>query len=99
VLLEIHSENQLSKINFSKNKIIGINNRDLSTFLVDMNTTTNLSNQIPDECLIVSESGINSQRDVDILENYADAFLVGEHFMKSENITIALNEFLEWCKK
>jgi indole-3-glycerol phosphate synthase len=99
VLLEIHSESQLSKINFSKNKIIGINNRDLSTFQVDMNTTIHLSNQIPDECLIVSESGINSQRDVDILKNYADAFLVGEHFMKSENITIALNEFLEWCKK
>ena len=99
VLLEIHSESQLSKINFSKNKIIGINNRDLSTFQVDMNTTINLSNQIPDECLIVSESGINSQRDVDILKNYADTFLVGEHFMKSENITIALNEFLEWCKK
>jgi len=99
VLLEIHSESQLSKINFSKNKIIGINNRDLSTFQVDMNTTINLSNQIPDECLIVSESGINSQTDVDILKNYADAFLVGEHFMKSENITIALNEFLEWCKK
>lgn len=99
VLLEIHSESQLSKINFSKNKIIGINNRDLSTFQVDMNTTIHLSNQIPDECLIVSESGINSQIDVDILKNYADAFLVGEHFMKSENITIALNEFLEWCKK
>lgn len=99
VLLEIHSESQLSKINFSKNKIIGINNRDLSTFQVDMNTTINLSNHIPDECLIVSESGINSQIDVDILKNYADAFLVGEHFMKSENITIALNEFLEWCKK
>jgi len=99
VLLEIHSESQLSKINFSKNKIIGINNRDLSTFQVDMNTTIHLSNQIPYECLIVSESGINSQRDVDILKNYADAFLVGEHFMKSENITIALNEFLEWCKK
>lgn len=99
VLLEIHSAEQLEKIDFNKNKIIGINNRDLSSFDVAMNTTLNLANQIPKDCLLISESGINTKADVDYLKNYVDAFLVGEHFMKSENLSEAVNKFMKWCDK
>ncbi len=99
VLLEIHSENQLEKINFNKNKIIGINNRDLATFNVDINTTINLMKNIPKDCVIVSESGINSKNDLDLLKDAnVDAVLVGEHFIKSENIEESLKQFIEWCK-
>lgn len=99
VLLEIHSEKQLDKIDFTKNKIIGINNRNLETFNVDINNTANILHALPAECVIVSESGIDKKSDVVFLKSLGiDAVLVGEHFMVSPNIDFAVKEFCEWCK-
>ncbi|MFA3784190.1 indole-3-glycerol phosphate synthase TrpC [Melioribacteraceae bacterium 4301-Me] len=99
-LLEIHSEDQLKKIDFDKNKIIGINNRDLRTFQVSLTTTSEIVKKIPNKCLIISESGINSKDDVNFLKNTrVNALLVGEYFMKSENIDESLKQFIDWCKK
>ena len=98
VLLELHSSDQISKIDFSINKIIGINNRDLSNFNVDINTTGKISELIPDNILIVSESGIKNKNDIDFLKTTnTSAVLVGEHFMKSNNIAETLIEFKEYC--
>ncbi len=99
VLLEIHSKNQLEKIDFTTNNLIGINNRNLKTFEVSLDTTFELAEIIPDEIILVSESGINTLKDVkDILRTKLNAVLVGEHFMRSENIENSLIDFKEWCK-
>ncbi|WP_337872021.1 indole-3-glycerol phosphate synthase TrpC [Ignavibacterium sp.] len=98
VLLELHSEEQLSKIDFNKNRILGINNRDLKNFNVDLTTTERIKNRIEKNVLIVSESGISSGKNISYLKNFGvNAVLVGEHFMKSENLKESLMQFLEWC--
>ena len=61
VLLELHSINQLEKIDFSLNKIIGVNNRNLENFKVDLSVTETISGYLPDNVLLVSESGISSK--------------------------------------
>lgn len=99
VLLEIHSAKQLDKIDFTMNKIIGINNRDLETFKVDLNTTFELKKLIPNNVIIVSESGIKSKADVDKLKSQnISAVLVGEHFMTANDVDKAIQEFISWCK-
>lgn len=95
VLLEIHSEKQIEKIDFSINDIIGINNRNLVDFKVDVNNSLEISKYIPNDIIIVSESGITSEN-VNLFKNSKiNAFLIGEYFMKSANITSALNNFIE----
>lgn len=99
VLLEIHSKSQIDKIDFAVNDLIGINNRNLETFEVCLDTTIELTKNIPDEVVLVSESGINNLEDVkDILATKVKAVLVGEHFMRSENIGTSIREFKEWCR-
>jgi indole-3-glycerol phosphate synthase len=99
VLLEIHSKAQLEKIDFTINNLIGINNRNLDTFEVSLGTSIELAEIIPDEVVLVSESGINTVKDVkDILHTKLRAVLVGEHFMRSENIETSIREFKEWCR-
>jgi indole-3-glycerol phosphate synthase len=98
VLLELHSINQLEKIDLELNKIIGVNNRNLETFNVDLAVTQNISSLLPDEVLLVSESGINSKEDVDYIRNAgADAILVGEHLMRAKSIEDKLSELKSWC--
>ena len=98
VLLELHSGEQLSKIDFSLNKIIGINNRDLTTFYVDLKTTLSIAENIPDDIALISESGISRQDDLERLKDSpVDGILVGEHLMKSPNITDSIKQLKEWC--
>jgi indole-3-glycerol phosphate synthase len=99
VLLEIHSEDQLNKIDFDTNKIIGINNRDLTTFNVDIYTTLKLKKLLPIDISIISESGISSSENIQLLKtNHIDGVLVGEYFMKSMNLEYELAQFKKWCK-
>lgn len=99
VLLELHSSAQLEKIDFSSNKLIGINNRNLESFVTDLNTTKNIAGLLPDDVFIVSESGINSRADLEIIQKTkASAILVGEYFMKSADISKSLQEFKQWCR-
>lgn len=99
VLLELHSATQLSKIDFTTNKLIGINNRDLESFEVNLKTTIGLSKKIPQEVTVVSESGLSSKSEIKkILATNVNAVLVGEHFMQSKNIEEAVNEFLSWSR-
>ena len=98
VLLEIHSFSQLDKINFTANNLIGINNRNLDTFEVNLSASIELSEIIPENVLLVSESGINSLGDIrSILGTKIKAVLTGEHFMRSGNIPETIGEFKKWC--
>ena len=98
VLLELHSKYQIEKINFDLNKIIGVNNRDLQTFKVDLNTTAELSGYLNKETVLVSESGIAKKEDIAFLRQAGtNAVLVGEHLMRSEDIKTKTEELIDWC--
>lgn len=98
VLLELHSESQIEKIDFNLNTLIGINNRSLETFVTDLQTTAVLSKRIPDNVILVSESGIRNEDDIKRLKDTrTNAILVGEHLMKSENIKESILRLKEWC--
>ena len=93
VLVEIHDKTDLVKAIFAGANIIGINHRNLETFEMDMQLSHKLIPLIPNSKIIVAESGINDHETVVELSNTgADAFLVGEHFMRQDDITKALQE-------
>ncbi len=95
VLYEVHNQEDLDKINDLDNKIIGINNRNLKTFEVDLEHSVALANQIPESCVKVSESGISDPRIITGLKEYGfQGFLIGENFMKAENPGLACQEFI-----
>jgi indole-3-glycerol phosphate synthase len=82
VLVEVHDEVELERALSLPNKLIGINNRDLRTFETSLNTTLAMLDKIPQDRLIVTESGIHTPEDVALMrEHNVNAFLVGEAFM------------------
>ena len=88
-------QEDLDKINDLDNKIIGINNRNLNTFEVDLENSIKLSNQIPNSSLKISESGISDPKIIMGLKEYGfQGFLIGETFMKQENPGEACLEFI-----
>lgn len=94
-LVEVHSEEELKKVLQTNAHIIGINNRNLATFVTDMTTTLRLRQIIPDGKTVVSESGIKTRGDVEkLLDAGVDAILVGETLMKSRDISAKLRELL-----
>lgn len=95
VLFEIHSRAELKKIEPLKPKLIGINNRNLKTFSVDLSVTRELAPLIKNKAFIVSESGIHSHLDLLMLKGFnAKAVLVGESLMREKNVTQALKRLL-----
>ena len=95
VLYEVHNQEDLDKIELD-NKIVGINNRNLKTFEVDLEHSIQLASQIPDSCLKVSESGISDPRIITGLKEYGfQGFLIGENFMKTDNPGQACKEFID----
>ena len=86
VLIEVHNENELEKCLLDTIDIIGVNNRNLKTFEVDINTSIKLSNIIPEKYLKISESGISNYDEIRKLRNYGfKGFLIGELFMKNND--------------
>lgn len=93
VLLEIHTEDELKHFN-SKIDLVGINNRNLKDFKVDLQHSVQLKNQLPKDVLSVAESGIYSLENFQFLkEKGFDGFLMGEYFMKNTNPAKAFEEF------
>ncbi len=93
VLVEIHDKTDLIKAIFAGANIIGINHRNLETFEMDMSLTQKLVPLIPNNKIIVAESGITTHEIVMELSKIgADAFLVGEHFMRQNDITKAVQD-------
>ena len=95
VLLEIHSEDELQHI-CDETEIVGVNNRNLKTFMVDINRSNELSRKIPANKIKIAESGIN---DVETIRIFRQAgfkgFLIGENFMKQPDPTIAFAIFVQ----
>ena len=93
VLVEVHDKADLVKAMFAGANIIGINHRNLETFEMDMKLCEKLIPLIPNGKIIVAESGINDHETLQELSKMgADAFLVGEHFMRQDDITSALKK-------
>jgi indole-3-glycerol phosphate synthase len=94
-LVEVHNEKEL-EITLNKNaEIIGINNRDLHTFNIDLTTTERLRPLIPPEIVVVSESGIKTRVDIRKLEILGvNAVLIGEAFMTAPDIAVKMRELL-----
>ena len=92
-LVEAHDEEEVARALKAGAKIVGVNNRDLKTFKVDMNNSIRLRNLAPDNVVFVSESGIKNAGDIAILErNRVGAVLIGETLMRSPDKKAALEE-------
>ncbi|MEX2488868.1 MAG: indole-3-glycerol phosphate synthase TrpC [Pseudomonadales bacterium] len=86
VLVEVHDVDELEKALALSPAMIGINNRNLKTFEVDLNTSRDLAGLVPADTLIITESGIETQADVFTMQQYGvHGFLIGEAFMKAAN--------------
>ena len=95
VLLEIHSEKELEYVN-STIDMVGVNNRNLGTFVTDIENSFRLASALPKDTLLVSESGISSPETVKRLRQAGfRGFLIGENFMKTDNPGKALGEFIK----
>ena len=91
VLVEIHDFDELEKILQMKTLLIGINNRNLKTFKTDIFNSIKLGNLISDDKIVVSESGINTREDVNLMrQNKINTFLVGERLMREQDPGAAL---------
>ena len=94
VLLELHDEEELGHI-CDETEIIGINNRNLKTFEVDIDRSLRMAEQIPADKIKVAESGINSIENILLFRQHGfKGFLIGENFMKAADPTIAFADFV-----
>ena len=95
-LVEVHDREDLEKALLSKAEIIGINNRDLDTFEINLQTTYELAGQVPIGHIIVGESGIHNQKDIEDLKgSKVNAVLVGSSLMSSDDMESKTRELVE----
>lgn len=95
VLLEVHDEQEMEVACSTDISLIGVNNRNLRTFVTDLATTERLSRLLPAGRLLVAESGINNRTDIERLQAAgAGAFLVGESLMRDDDIGAKLQQLL-----
>ncbi len=96
VLLEVHNEEELHKSIMPSLDMLGVNNRNLKTFDVSLETSKSLSGLIPDDFVKVSESGISNIESIKELQPYGyQGFLIGENFMKTDNPGANATEFIK----
>lgn len=96
VLLEVHNEEELQKSILPSLDMIGVNNRNLKTFEVSLDTSKSLSGLIPEDFVKVSESGISSVEAIKELQTYGyEGFLIGENFMKTDNPGLSAVQFIK----
>jgi indole-3-glycerol phosphate synthase len=94
-LVEVHDKEELKKALDAGAEVIGINNRNLNTFEVDMNTTQRILPFIPAEKIVVSESGISRREDIKRLEGWGvDAVLIGEALVTARNVAKKMKELM-----
>lgn len=95
VLLEVHNEEELERAELSHVDLVGVNNRNLKTFEVSLDTSKKLASQIPDDKVKISESGISSIAAIKTLKEFGyKGFLIGENFMKTEDPGKSAQQFI-----
>lgn len=96
ILLEVHNEEELQKALMPSLDMIGVNNRNLKTFEVDLKHSMELSSKIPEDFVKVSESGISSTEAIKTLQPFGyQGFLIGENFMKTNSPGESASEFIK----
>jgi indole-3-glycerol phosphate synthase len=99
VLLEVHNEEELHKSIMPNLDMLGVNNRNLKTFEVSLETSKSLSSLIPNDFVKVSESGISNIEAIKDLKTYGyEGFLIGENFMKTNNPGVSASQFIKDLK-
>lgn len=94
VLTEVSNEEELERAITLDAKVIGINNRDLRDLSIDLNRTKEIAPQIPEDRIVISESGIYNNQQVRDLANYANGFLVGSSLMSQDNVDLACRKLI-----
>lgn len=98
VILELHADYELEHV-CEDTKIIGINNRDLKTFTVDIDRSLQMAAKIPNDKIKIAESGINRVKDIVLFrQNGFKGFLIGEHFMRQPDTCAAFKTFIDHLK-
>ena len=96
VLIEVHDQEELDRALALQPEMVGVNNRNLKTLNVDLQTGFNLSKNIPKDVFSVAESGIYNHSDIQkFIQSGYSAFLVGESLMRQENIADAMHDLLQ----
>lgn len=99
VILEVHNQEELEKSIMPSLDIIGVNNRNLKTFEVSLLNSVELINQIPEDFVKISESGLDKSDDIKMLKRIGfQGFLIGENFMKTNDPGKSLEQFLNELK-
>lgn len=95
VLVEVHNEQELERALRLQTPLLGINNRNLRTFETNLNTTISMLAKIPQDKVVISESGIHTPEDIRVLrDNGVFGFLIGEAFMREKNPGAALRKLI-----
>jgi indole-3-glycerol phosphate synthase len=96
VLMEVHNAEELDRALATEAKIIGVNNRNLATFTVDLTTTETLCDLMPEDIILVSESGIKTGADARAVHRWgANAILVGEALMRADDLDEAVRDMMD----
>jgi indole-3-glycerol phosphate synthase len=94
-LVEVHDQHELARAIAADAHLVGINNRDLADFSVSLRTTEYLAPLVPDDAVVVSESGIETREDVQrVIQAGACAVLIGETLMRSSDPAATIGELL-----
>lgn len=94
-LLETHTAQEVDRARSLKSRLVGINNRDLNTFVTDIDTTKRLARGVPADRIIISESGLGTRQELAQVARYGiRTFLIGESLMREDNVEMATRELL-----
>lgn len=99
-LVECYEQDDFDRLDFELTEILGVNNRDLKRFEVDVHRGISILKQAPEETILVSESGLSNGKDLALLKNEGiHAALIGEHFMRQKDPGQAVKELLEQAEE